>query len=109
MATIFLIWKWRESASKNVRKQSVIVLRAFIITLILGVFTESVVNNVFSIRIPQLAPIIMLLPVLSIWYAMQSMDFFYTRRNVIDSCCLVHRSGQGLYITFQAFCLQPVY
>ena len=54
MATIFLIWKWRESASsKNVRKQSVIVLRAFIITLILGVFTESVVNNVFSIRIPQ--------------------------------------------------------
>jgi diguanylate cyclase (GGDEF)-like protein len=86
MATIFLIWKWRESASsKNVRKQSVIVLRAFIITLILGVFTESVVNNVFSIRIPQLAPIIMLLPVLSIWYAMQKYGFLYTRRNVIDS------------------------
>ena len=86
LASIFLIWKWGESASsKNIKKQSDIILRAFIITLILGVFIESVVNNVFSIRIPQLAPIIMLLPVLSICYAMQKYGFLYARRNAIDS------------------------
>ena len=48
-------------------------------------FTESFANNVFSIKIPQIAPIIMMLPELSISYAMQSMAFLDSRRKQIDS------------------------
>ena len=55
---IYLVWKWgKTESSKNKKKQSSIIMRVFFITLIIGAFTESVVNNVFSIRIPQLAPI----------------------------------------------------
>ena len=79
---VFLVKRWGEAGSKNIQKQASIIVRAFIITLILGTFTESIVNNVFSIKIPQLAPIIMLLPVLAISYAMQKYGLLNTRRSV---------------------------
>lgn len=83
---IFLVWRWgKTESSRNIKRQSSIIIRVFIITLILGAFTESFVNNVFSTKIPQLAPIIMMLPVLSISYAMQKYGFLDSKRKVIDS------------------------
>ncbi len=83
---LFLVWRWGKSAnSKNIRKQSIIIFKSFIITLALGAFFESFVNNVFSIRIPQIAPIIMILPVLSISFAMLKYGLFDIKRNVADS------------------------
>ncbi|HPU45067.1 MAG TPA: EAL domain-containing protein [Thermoclostridium sp.] len=83
---IYLIWRWgKNESSKNIKKQSDIIMRAFIVTLILGVFSESIVNNVFSIRIPQIAPIIMLIPVAAVSYAMQKYGFLYIRRSSADS------------------------
>lgn len=83
---IYLIWKWRKSeSSRNVKKQAGIIIRAFLAALVLGGFTESVVNNVFSVRIPQMAPIIMLIPVAAVSYAMQKYGFLDTRRNMADS------------------------
>ena len=83
---IFFVWRWGKSeSSKNIKRQSSIIIRVFIITLVLGAFTESFANNVFSIKIPQIAPIIMMLPVLSISYAMQKYGFLDSRRNEIDS------------------------
>ena len=86
MAGIYLVWKWRKTeSSRNIQKQSGIIMRVFIVTLILGGFTESVVNNAFSIRIPQLAPIIMLIPLAAICYVMQRYGFLYSRRSQADS------------------------
>ncbi|MGB3989604.1 MAG: EAL domain-containing protein [Acetivibrionales bacterium] len=83
---IYLVRKWGKSEnSRNVKKQANIIIRCFLSALVLGVFTESIVNNVFSIRIPQLAPIVMMLPVLGISYAMQKYGFLDTKRNVADS------------------------
>ncbi len=83
---IFFVWRWGKSASSNnIRKQSNIIIKVFIITLTLGVFTESIINNVFSIKIPQLAPIILMFPVVAISYAMQKYGFLDNRRNIIDS------------------------
>jgi diguanylate cyclase (GGDEF)-like protein len=71
------VWKWgRSENSWNAEKQSKIILVSFIITLILGAFFETVVNNVFDIKIPQVAPIIMVLPVISVSYAMQRYGLF---------------------------------
>jgi diguanylate cyclase (GGDEF)-like protein len=83
---IYLVWKWgRSENSRNVRKQANIIIRVFLVTLVLGAFTESIVNNVFSIRIPQLAPVVMMLPVAAVSYAMQKYGFLDTRKNVADS------------------------
>ena len=83
---IYLVRKWGKSEnSRNVKKQANIIIRCFLSALVLGVFTESIVNNVFSIRIPQLAPIVMMLPVLGVSYAMQKYGFLDTKRNVADS------------------------
>lgn len=74
------VWKWgRTESSRNVKKQSGMILVSFITTLILGAFLETIVNNVFSIKIPQVAPIIMLMPVLSISYAMQKYGLLDAR------------------------------
>ena len=83
---IYLVRKWGKSEnSRNVKKQANIIIRCFLSALVLGVFTESIVNNVFSIRIPQLAHIVMMLPVLGVSYAMQKYGFLDTKRNVADS------------------------
>lgn len=87
---LFLLWRWgKHENSKNTNKQSKIVLRSFIATLVAGIFFESVVNNVFSIKIPQIAPIIMVLPILSISYAMQKYGLLETKRNFVDSLMFV--------------------
>ena len=85
-AGIYLVWKWgRSENSRNVVKQANIIIRVFLVTLVLGAFTESIVNNVFSIRIPQLAPVVMMLPVAAVGYAMQKYGFLDTRKNMADS------------------------
>jgi diguanylate cyclase (GGDEF)-like protein len=87
---IFLVWKWgRSDNSRNVKKQANIIIRVFIITLILGFFTESFVNNVFPVRIPQMAPFVMMIPVLAVSYAMQKYGFLDAKRNVTDSLLFI--------------------
>ena len=86
LAGLALVWKWRKSESSiNAKKQSKIILISFIITLVLGGFLETFVNNVFAIKIPQVAPIIMILPVITISYAMQKYGLFDMKRNTSDA------------------------
>ena len=83
---IYFLWKWgRTDSSRNVRKQANIIIRAILAALVLGAFTESAANNVFSVRIPQMAPIVMLIPVMAVSYAMQKYGFLDTRKNMTDS------------------------
>lgn len=83
---VYFVWKWGKSEnSRNIKKQSKIITWVFLVTLVIGVFTETVVNNVFSIKIPQMAPIIMLLPLVAISYAMHRYGLLDNKRNTIDS------------------------
>ncbi len=83
---LVLVWKWmRSRSSRNAKKQSQIILTSFIITLVLGGFLETIVNNVFSIKIPQVAPIIMILPVITINYAMQRYGLLDMKRNTTET------------------------
>lgn len=83
---MYLVWRWGKTAeSRNIQKQSGIINRSFLITLILGAFTESVVNNVFPVKIPQIAPILMLIPVVSISYAMQRYGLMDSRKKTADA------------------------
>ena len=89
----YFVWKWgRNETSRNVRKQANIIIRAFLVTLVMGAFTESVVNNVFTVKIPQMAPIIMMLPVMAVGYAMQ-MDLWIQGEILRILCCSANRSG----------------
>ncbi len=82
---LVLVRKWGKSEnSRNAKKQSRIILISFLITLVLGAFLETFVNNVFSIKIPQVAPIIMILPVITISYAMQRYGLFNVRSKMTD-------------------------
>ncbi|HOL92247.1 MAG TPA: histidine kinase N-terminal 7TM domain-containing protein [Clostridiales bacterium] len=83
---IYFLWKWgRTDSSRNVRKQSNIIILAILAALVLGAFTESAANSVFSVRIPQMAPIVMLIPVMAVSYAMQKYGFLDIRKNMTDS------------------------
>ena len=89
---LVLVWRWgRRENSRNVKKQSKAILWSFITTLVLGGFAESFVNNVFSIKIPQIAPIVMLIPVLTISYAMNKYGLLETKRNLADSLLFVEQ------------------
>lgn len=83
---LVLVSKWGKSEnSRNAKKQSRIILVSFIITLVMGAFFETVINNVFTVKIPQVAPIIMILPVITISYAMQKYGLFNVRSKLTDT------------------------
>lgn len=69
--SLFLLWRWGiKSADKKVKSQSRIVLVSFIAALVLGTMTDMFANSLLSFRIPQIAPVVMMIPVTAIYLTM---------------------------------------
>ncbi len=75
VAGLFLLYKWgRKAADESVKKQSRIICAAIFSGLILGTFTDVILSSMFS-ELPQMAPVIMLIPVLSIFHVLRKDSF----------------------------------
>jgi diguanylate cyclase (GGDEF)-like protein len=67
-----LLWQWgRSSTKRHVKTQSRLIMASFGFATILGTLTEFFVNLYLPIKIPQLAPVIVLLPILVMFYCVK--------------------------------------
>ncbi len=70
---LVLLWGKR-SSEHNKKMQSRIIFSSFLAALILGTLTDIVLNST-SVKIPQMAPIVMLIPIIAIYYAIKKHGF----------------------------------
>ena len=68
---IGLIWRWGASKAGTIRKQARLMVGSYALALLAGTMTEIVINSFFAIKIPQIAPVIILLPVSVIFYCIR--------------------------------------
>lgn len=67
--TLFLLLKWychtKEPSKKN---QALLLFSAFMVSLVMGTLSEMLANSYLSFKIPSIAPIIILIPVITFAY-----------------------------------------
>jgi diguanylate cyclase (GGDEF)-like protein len=72
LTSIFLLWKWGKSSnSPRDKRSSKIIIYSFLFTLFIGALTDTFSNLLFSIDIPQLAPIFIVFPSIVIYYTIR--------------------------------------
>ena len=71
-ASLFLLWRWRKhSNNPGEKKTSRIIMISFFTTTVLGSITDIFGDIIFSFGIPQIAPIITVIPAVSVYYAIK--------------------------------------
>lgn len=77
LSGIYFLWRWgRSSNDKSIKFQSNLLVASFCLALILGSFTDIFGNIVFSYKFPQMAPIIILIPIASILICIKHFRLF---------------------------------
>ena len=69
ITSLLLLWRWgKQSNNPRDKKSSSIIIISFLVTVIIGSLTDMFGNIIFSIDLPQLAPILIVFPALIIYY-----------------------------------------
>ena len=72
---LFILYKWSKKSSDDItKKKSRTIFLSIIFALIIGTITDVVLSSMFS-KFPQMAPVIMLIPVLSTYHVLQKDSF----------------------------------
>jgi len=75
---LLLLYRWGKNSSDNtVKKKSRFLCTSIFSALVLGTFTDVFLSSVFSV-LPQLAPVILLIPTLSVFHILQKDRFGIT-------------------------------
>ncbi len=75
---LFLLSRWRQnSLDDGTKKKARIISLSIITALVLGTITDVVISSLFS-ELPQMAPVIMLIPMLAIYHVLQKDNFGIT-------------------------------
>ena len=78
---LLLLYRWGKESSDKIKMKSRIVFLSIISALILGIITDVVLSSLIS-ELPQMGPVIMLIPILSIFHVLQKDKFGITE--VVD-------------------------
>lgn len=73
---LILIWYWgRTNQDKGKKRQARIFIIAFVSALLLGTFTDIISNSYLAVALPQLAPVVILIPISAILYLIKRYHF----------------------------------
>jgi len=73
---IAIVWRWGlKSSDENIRKQSKLLFATFALALVLGTLTDMIANAVLTYKIPQMAPLFVLIPISGIYISMRRYGF----------------------------------
>lgn len=68
---LLLIWNWRKTEDPLKKVQAYLFMFSYSVAMIFGTITDVIVNSYTSCTIPQMAPVIVLLPTTAIFYAIK--------------------------------------
>jgi len=75
ITSLVLVLRWgQKSSDKNIKTQSRIIFFSFVSALVLATITD-VLMSTWAVKLPQMAPIIMLIPITAIYYAITKYGF----------------------------------
>lgn len=100
LSALGIIWRsgWH-SYSTSLKKQGNLILFSFLIAFLLGTATDIVFNSVYSINIPQLAPIIILLPIIVIYYTIIRYGLM-NPKHVSEAEVILNKSARAKVYTY---------
>ncbi|HRY34786.1 MAG TPA: EAL domain-containing protein [Smithellaceae bacterium] len=64
---LFFHWGW-SSKERVIKKQAYLIVVSYALAIVIGTLTEFVINYYFSFKFPQLAPLIILIPITAMYY-----------------------------------------
>lgn len=89
-----LLWRFRSDKPEH-KKQAGVLLIAFSLALFIGTMTEMVLNNILTVKIPSLAPIVILIPISAMVYVVQKYA-------LLEPPVSNYLSESSLFVTDQA-------
>ena len=79
--SIAIIWQWgRKSAEYAKKRQSFLIIFSYSIALVLGTFTEILINIISVHKVPQIGPLIIVFPILVMFYCIRKYDLIPTEK-----------------------------
>lgn len=70
LASILVVWKWgKKLKDDRLNKQAKLILISLLSGIVLGTFTDIVLNSISSVTIPQMGPLYMLFPIAGMYYS----------------------------------------
>ena len=85
LLTFILLLRWRAKTKDSVNKKyAVYLLMSFGVSLSLGTFTDIIANRFLSFKIPSLAPIFILIPVITIHYIIRKYGLMQPKEKNIS-------------------------
>lgn len=99
--SLVLLFQWGiRSRDKKRLKEMLLIGSAYIVTFIAGTITEFVANIYLSVRLPQLGPVLILLPMSAMFYCVKSYGMLipeWVKQDPEDSNTLNDNIHQKLY------------
>jgi diguanylate cyclase (GGDEF)-like protein len=93
-----IIWRFgRRSDSIKIKKQVHLLLNSFLVAFLAGSATDIIGNSIFSIEIPQIAPIIILIPISSIGYLIIKHGFMNPKQELETVAILTKSTRAKVY------------
>ncbi len=75
LTSIILLWQWaRKTGEVSKQKQARLIIASYLIALVAGSFAEVIINSVSEIKVPQIAPIIITIPLSVMFYSIIKYD-----------------------------------
>ena len=72
LSSLVIIGLWRKSSSElSVQRQSKLIFNSMLMALILGSLTDVILVSYLPIPLPQMAPVVILIPITAIYYSMK--------------------------------------
>ncbi len=72
LASLWVVWHWRVKASDyDARKQASMIFYSILSALMLGSFTDVILSSFFSSPLPQMAPVVTLIPVGALYFSLK--------------------------------------
>ncbi len=69
LLALFLLWKWHQDVHKTAkRRQAFYLLLSFSMAIVIGTGSEMLANSYLAFKLPSIAPIIILIPVITFAY-----------------------------------------
>ncbi len=93
-----LLSKWKKTTSdKESYRQAAIIFNAILATLILGTFTDVILGAMLGKPIPQIGPILTLIPIGGIYYSMKDSNLMSEDIEDNDELILTHLAVGKIY------------